>query len=306
MQSFVGISLSTRKQLTCGIAYFATPRLSQHTQTSYPLARPPAPRSNLYKNIMKKLLLSFVLACASLCAQAPSCITILDTVYSMGPTGSTLMTGYIQLSLGYFTSNGGFTITQSVTTLTITAKTNNLSTCITPSVVVQAAYTVTTGGRTPVHYTTYWYIPNTGGPYQLTSVPSGFVNVSGTPGIVSWISGLNFALASTGDTPTINGSSAVSVASVQSITQLTLLSGIGTLTNAIYSDGPIERSKPTTFSGTPPSIFGPPGAPGTAMTFGTPVSSSASCTQGDAEFDAAYIYTCTATNTWRRVATASF
>ncbi len=224
----------------------------------------------------------------------------------MGSSGSQLMTGYIQLSLGYFTSNGAFTITQSVTTLTITAKANNLSTCITPSVVVQANYTVTTGGRTPVHYTTYWYIPNTGGPYQLTSVPSGVINVAGTPGVATWVSGLNFALASAGDTPTINGTSAVSIASVQSATQLTLLSSIGTLTNATYSDGPIERNKAAFSGANPPSIFGPPGAPGTSMTFGTPASSSATCTQGAAEFDAAFIYTCTATNTWRRAVTSSF
>jgi hypothetical protein len=40
--------------------------------------------------------------------------------------------------------------------------------------------------------------------------------------------------------------------------------------------------------------------------FGTPASSGSSCTQGQTEFDAAYLYTCVAANTWRRVATASF
>jgi hypothetical protein len=34
--------------------------------------------------------------------------------------------------------------------------------------------------------------------------------------------------------------------------------------------------------------------------FGTPASSSAACTQGQMEFDATYIYTCVATNTWHR------
>lgn len=222
------------------------------------------------KNIMNKLLFILALSCAPAFSQAPSCIAIQDTVYSMGPSGNVLMTGYIQLSLGHFTSNGAFTITQSIMTLNIAAKANNLSACITPSVIVQAAYTVTTGGRTPVHYTTYWYIPNVGGPYQLTSVPSGVVNVSGTPGVVTWVSGLNFALASAGDTPTINGSSAVSVASVQGVTQLTLLSGVGTLTNAAYSDGPVERGSSSLSGFNPPSIFGPPGATGsTGATGGT-------------------------------------
>ena len=107
---------------------------------------------------MKKLILALALTLGALHAQPP-CVAISDTLYSMGPSGNVLMTGFIQLSLGYFTSNGAFTITQSLTTLTITAKANNLSACITPSVVVQAAYTVTTGGRTPVHYTPYWYVP---------------------------------------------------------------------------------------------------------------------------------------------------
>jgi hypothetical protein len=40
--------------------------------------------------------------------------------------------------------------------------------------------------------------------------------------------------------------------------------------------------------------------------FGTPASSSATCVQGQTEFDAAYLYTCVAANTWRRVATSSF
>jgi hypothetical protein len=40
--------------------------------------------------------------------------------------------------------------------------------------------------------------------------------------------------------------------------------------------------------------------------FATPASSSATCTQGQIEFDAAYIYTCVAANTWRRAATTSF
>ncbi len=211
---------------------------------------------------MKKLLAALALACASLCAQ-PSCITLTDTIYSMGPSGSALMTGFIELKLGYFTSNGGFTITQSLTTLSISAKSNNLSACLTPSTVVQANYTVTTGGRTPVHYTTYWYMPNTGGPYQLTSVPSGVVNVTGTPGVVTWQSGLNFKLFSPNDTPTINTSS-VSVASVQGVTQLTLYSGLGTLVNATLTNGPIERGRPTTGGSNPPSIYGPAGPAGPA------------------------------------------
>jgi hypothetical protein len=211
---------------------------------------------------MKKILIALVLACASLYAQPPSCITIQDTLYSMGQSGNQLMTGFIQLSLGYFTSSGGFTITQSLTTLTINAKANNLSTCITPSVIVQAQYTVTTGGRTPVHYATYWYIPNIGGPYQLTSVPSGLVNTSGTPGVVTWVSGLNFANVQANDTPLISGAPPVSVSSVQSVGMLTLYSGVGTLTSAAFSDGPIERV-PASLTGTnPPSIFGLPGATG--------------------------------------------
>ena len=42
------------------------------------------------------------------------------------------------------------------------------------------------------------------------------------------------------------------------------------------------------------------------IAFGTPSSSSATCSQGQTEFDAAYLYTCVAANTWRRVAMSSF
>jgi hypothetical protein len=42
------------------------------------------------------------------------------------------------------------------------------------------------------------------------------------------------------------------------------------------------------------------------IAFATPSSSSAICSQGQTEFDAAYLYTCVAANTWRRVATSSF
>lgn len=42
------------------------------------------------------------------------------------------------------------------------------------------------------------------------------------------------------------------------------------------------------------------------VSFSTPASSSAACTQGNIEFDAAFIYVCVATNTWRRMATSSF
>ena len=45
---------------------------------------------------------------------------------------------------------------------------------------------------------------------------------------------------------------------------------------------------------------------GGSAPFGTPATSGATCTQGQIEFDASYVYTCVATNTWRRVATSSF
>ena len=38
----------------------------------------------------------------------------------------------------------------------------------------------------------------------------------------------------------------------------------------------------------------------------TPASSSATCTTGDREADASYVYVCTATNTWKRAALSSF
>ena len=42
------------------------------------------------------------------------------------------------------------------------------------------------------------------------------------------------------------------------------------------------------------------------ITFGTPASSTAACTVPAVQYDSAYIYTCVATNTWRRAPTAAF
>ncbi|MBS1054999.1 hypothetical protein [Gluconobacter kondonii] len=39
----------------------------------------------------------------------------------------------------------------------------------------------------------------------------------------------------------------------------------------------------------------------TSVSFGTPASSTATCTQGQTEMDATYLYSCVATNTWHRV-----
>jgi hypothetical protein len=39
---------------------------------------------------------------------------------------------------------------------------------------------------------------------------------------------------------------------------------------------------------------------------GTPASSSASCQAGQIQFDASYLYACTASNTWKRSAWSSF
>ncbi|HVB15481.1 MAG TPA: hypothetical protein VNF04_03005, partial [Stellaceae bacterium] len=39
---------------------------------------------------------------------------------------------------------------------------------------------------------------------------------------------------------------------------------------------------------------------------GTPASSTAACQTGQIEFDASYLYACTAANTWKRTAWSSF
>ena len=45
---------------------------------------------------------------------------------------------------------------------------------------------------------------------------------------------------------------------------------------------------------------------GITVPFATPASSTAACTQGQIEFDDSYIYTCFATNTWRRAALSAY
>jgi len=48
------------------------------------------------------------------------------------------------------------------------------------------------------------------------------------------------------------------------------------------------------------------GQPCGAIPFATPATSSAACTVPQFSYDAAYLYTCVATNTWRRIASVSF
>jgi hypothetical protein len=47
-------------------------------------------------------------------------------------------------------------------------------------------------------------------------------------------------------------------------------------------------------------------SPFLAIPTGTPSSSSAACTKGSVQYDASFLYICVATNSWRRVALASF
>lgn len=47
-------------------------------------------------------------------------------------------------------------------------------------------------------------------------------------------------------------------------------------------------------------------APAGIPTFGTPASSTAACTVPQVEYDASFLYTCVATNSWTRVATTTF
>jgi hypothetical protein len=49
-----------------------------------------------------------------------------------------------------------------------------------------------------------------------------------------------------------------------------------------------------------------PAAPAGIPTFGTPSSSTAACTVPQVEYDASFLYTCVATNSWTRVATTTF
>jgi hypothetical protein len=48
------------------------------------------------------------------------------------------------------------------------------------------------------------------------------------------------------------------------------------------------------------------GIAGAIVTQGTPASSSAACAQPQMMYDSSYVYTCVATNTWRRAKSATF
>ncbi len=66
-----------------------------------------------------------------------------------------------------------------------------------------------------------------------------------------------------------------------------------------------DSTNPTTYpANTALSVGSITGAGAAAV--GTPATSSAACTPPQVEYDSAYVYTCVATNTWRRTPTSSF
>jgi hypothetical protein len=101
---------------------------------------------------------------------------------------------------------------------------------------------------------------------------------------------------------TVNLYGVVTSLAVQSGTYSSLIASNNGIINA--NAGVAFDPTLTNISQTPPAgvlnIIGP------AITFGTPASSSDPCAVPQIKFDAAFIYTCTAVNTWRRAATSSF
>jgi len=119
---------------------------------------------------MKKLTLLLMLA-GSAFAAAPTCtaplgIAIYDTaIYSING----LMTGTIDLTLGYTTANGGFTVQQSVGRVAVTA--GVLSKCVAPGT-YRADYIVPRGGGLTGNttFTRYWTVATSGGPYDIADI----------------------------------------------------------------------------------------------------------------------------------------
>lgn len=201
---------------------------------------------------MKKIFLFLALAIS---LHAQSCVSIVDTLYAIGPAGPVLANGSIFIQMGNFISDGSFRIVQSVTTLNIVS--GAIATCLPPSI-YKATYTIK---NTQAPYSTYWFIPNNvSGPYQLTSVPSGFVNTTGTS--VAWVSGIDFANVALTDLPVIAGIS-YAISSIQGVTQLTLKTSAGSQAGVSFTDGPIERA--IVNPPIPLTISGPPGPPGAIL-----------------------------------------
>jgi hypothetical protein len=99
-------------------------------------------------------------------AQTPGCTQIVDTIYAMGVSVPVTMTGTIDLTLGYFASDGSFVIVASAGRQTIVA--GALSACLPPGSYT-AKYIIDktpplTGTSTA---TAYWTVPASGGPYTV-------------------------------------------------------------------------------------------------------------------------------------------
>ena len=210
---------------------------------------------------MKRLITLAFFAALQLAAQ-PACQQIADTLYGVGTESPIKANGTIDLSLGYTTIDGSFTVVQSIGRQTITNGT--LATCPPPGL-YQANYTLRKSAPLTgtTSFTRYWVIPTGGsGPYSLSSVPVGTVNTNGNS--VSWATGITFGSVSAGDIVTI-GTATCTAAAPSSLTLLAVSacsSPLGSQTGVAFNDGPIERQS---FSPPFPSVIGGPQGPGPGL-----------------------------------------
>src|ERR1035438_662620 len=120
---------------------------------------------------MKRLVaaLAFVCLAVSARAQGPACVQVTDTLYTVGVSLPGLMTGQIDLSLGYSAVDGPVIIPQSGARQTISG--GALSTCLVPGNYA-AGYSVRRSAPQTGHtsFTRYWVIPSTGGPYTVAQI----------------------------------------------------------------------------------------------------------------------------------------
>ena len=79
------------------------------------------------------------------------------------------------------------------------------------------------------------------------------------------------------------------------------VNGTGNFTGSVTVQGNVQVNGNLSVAGIQAG-----GIAGGIVTLGTPATSSAACTPPQMMYDSNYVYTCVATNSWRRAASAGF
>jgi hypothetical protein len=215
---------------------------------------------------MKQLFLAVLfMAPAAALACPTGTIELKD---NLAGTDGSPWAGTITDELDYPSTNAGVTfVGQMQTTKILAGAAGALDACRVPGVYSVTKTSAATAAVGSLSVATAWVIPTTGGPYKLTDVPSGIVNISSPPSVLAWVSGINFASVRKGSIVVIgtapSAANYIAGAPTGAIT-LPVTGNAGTQSGVAWNNGAIEQQPAV--PPLPMTVSGPQGPPGPAGT----------------------------------------